>query len=358
MGKYLKLFENMTSYEAWKAGEDYVLPNVSYFNTEKAVEYNPFKNEQPVVLKAKFEASNSKYYVNTSLCYNATNVKKLVVDNNVIFDYPDGLPDNAITSYTFETLGEHNVEFTLADTEIQPFMFSESCITEIDLGDQITYIGDEAFCGYQNPTYTSRISGCRYIKCSSKTAPKLGTNVFTYINRQTGGDTYQHCIVEVPEGSNYTSWYEDAHIDDGNTYTSFTIHNKGGILWIGQKQELAASIFSYFEELYNRYNISNDQVWLYTSIVTSSYNHDQTPGTLGIRNSGTVDGEWKEWVDVIANISNDEMYKNVLDKIYYWDECWGYYGKYHIMHYNGPNEPIRGNNLFLTTDGYLYIDAD
>ena len=30
MSKYLKLFNDTASYEAWKNGEDYVLPNVSY----------------------------------------------------------------------------------------------------------------------------------------------------------------------------------------------------------------------------------------------------------------------------------------------------------------------------------------
>lgn len=276
--------------------------------------------------------------------------------NDVSFSEIVGMTGDYVTEYEFETPGEHNVEFTLSDTVIKPGMFAESCIKEIDLGDQITYIGDEAFRGCQAQK-TDRMYGCRHIKCSSKIAPALGKNVFTYINKY---DTYAHCIVEVPEGADYSSWYEDAHSIQS---VSFKIHDKGGILWIGQKQELAESIFNYFDEICKRYNVSEDVInsgglTLYTSIVSSDYNHDQIPGTLGTYNSGNVDGEWKSWVDVIANVADDDMYKNVLDKIYYWDDCWGYYGKYHIISYYGPNEPMRGTNRFLTRDGYLYTDAD
>lgn len=44
MAKYLKLFNVAASYEAWKASENYILPNVSY-TEDGNLFYNPFKNE-------------------------------------------------------------------------------------------------------------------------------------------------------------------------------------------------------------------------------------------------------------------------------------------------------------------------
>ena len=40
MSKYLKLFNDSASYEAWKLSEDYVLPNVSY-TEDGNLHYNP-----------------------------------------------------------------------------------------------------------------------------------------------------------------------------------------------------------------------------------------------------------------------------------------------------------------------------
>lgn len=310
--KHLKLFDDLASYKAWKNNEDRVTPNV-VFSEETGVVYEAVNI--PIVLKAKFYASDSVYYPASFLCYsNGINVKKLVVDGEEIVDDNGDAP----LSYTFDTTGERYVEITLSDGTISPYMFAESCIEEIDLGDQITYIGDEAFKGCKAQS-TSRFGGCKYIKCSSKIAPALGENVFTYINKS---DTSQHCIVEVPEGADYNSWYEDAHSNDSTQRVSFRIHDKGGILWIGQKQELAESIFNYFDEICKRYNVSEDDINrgrlnLYTTVVTDNYQHDQIPGTIGLYNYGEVDGEWKEWVDVIGNVADDEMFKNVIDKIYY-----------------------------------------
>ena len=42
MGKYLKLFNEHTEYEAFKQTEDFILPNVSHCITENHVHYNPW----------------------------------------------------------------------------------------------------------------------------------------------------------------------------------------------------------------------------------------------------------------------------------------------------------------------------
>ena len=42
MGKYIKLFETHTEYEAFTQTEDFILPNVSHCITENHVHYNPW----------------------------------------------------------------------------------------------------------------------------------------------------------------------------------------------------------------------------------------------------------------------------------------------------------------------------
>lgn len=40
--KHLKLFNDVASYDAFKNGEDYILPNVSYIEETESVEFNPY----------------------------------------------------------------------------------------------------------------------------------------------------------------------------------------------------------------------------------------------------------------------------------------------------------------------------
>lgn len=48
--KYLKYFEELSTYEAYKNGSDYVLPNVSYIKETKGVSYEPAVMDYPDIL--------------------------------------------------------------------------------------------------------------------------------------------------------------------------------------------------------------------------------------------------------------------------------------------------------------------
>lgn len=41
MSKYLKLFQNVSDYETYKNGEEFLLPNVSFIVNEETVHFNP-----------------------------------------------------------------------------------------------------------------------------------------------------------------------------------------------------------------------------------------------------------------------------------------------------------------------------
>jgi hypothetical protein len=41
--KHLKLFNDAASYDAWKASEDFITPNVSYIEDGKKVEFEAYR---------------------------------------------------------------------------------------------------------------------------------------------------------------------------------------------------------------------------------------------------------------------------------------------------------------------------
>jgi hypothetical protein len=53
MGKYLKFFNEDTDYQAFKEGEEYILPNVSYAVNDNKVFFNKSDNEMDYYLSFK-----------------------------------------------------------------------------------------------------------------------------------------------------------------------------------------------------------------------------------------------------------------------------------------------------------------
>ena len=145
MGKYIKLFNTHSEYETYINGSDKILPNVSYCEDNDEVHFNPWSDPR---LIAKFNVEDVSEPV---LLYGADGgvmaselFSKIEIDGEEInisdLEGNDGY-------YTFETIGEHTVKFTLSDpTNIGDNAFNGcESLRSITIPNSVTSIGDGVF---------------------------------------------------------------------------------------------------------------------------------------------------------------------------------------------------------------------
>ncbi len=230
--EYLKLFQNHTEYESFVSGDTMVKPNVSHCVQENEVHYNPWTDPRLIVKYNVTDTSNQTKLSNSTSDFSAMEI--------------DGVEQpNVITSYTFNTTGEHIVKYTLVDdTTIENWsLSSNSSITSVIIPNSVTTIGENAFsdcsgltsvtipdsvtsigrdgfsyCGSLTsvtiPNSVTSIgraafkncSGLASIICNATTAPEILNN--TFLNVKTNG------TLTVPSGSSgYDVW-----MDTGDYY--------------------------------------------------------------------------------------------------------------------------------------------
>ena len=139
--KYLKLFGTHSAYNTYITGQDKVLPNVSYCEDNNDVHYNPW-----VGVIAKFNVTSTSEP--TTICHtNATsNFTEIEIDGVA--------QPGVVSSYTFDTTGEHTVKYTLSDpTSIGNNAFAGcSSLINITIPNSVTSIGNTAL---QNTSITN-----------------------------------------------------------------------------------------------------------------------------------------------------------------------------------------------------------
>ncbi len=184
--KHLKIFGTVAAFEAAQATLD--LPNVSLIEATNGINYLPYvEPETRVIVK-----------------YNVTDTEE---DTPLFFaDYPDNIAaleidgveqNEVISSYRFNTTGEHVVKFTLPDNEdiIYSYTFAYvKSITEVIIPSTVTGLGAVAFGHCEN---LSKIT------CNAMVAPTTATEYDTnsISNVATTGTLY------VPTGSTgYDAW--------------------------------------------------------------------------------------------------------------------------------------------------------
>ena len=188
MAKYLKLFENHNGYTAYTADtENILLPNVSYCIEQDEVHFNPL-NAPSVgnVIMTKYRTTSPQVNVwlmgwtetdaetgDAGYCPNFVTylLKKIEIDG-VEVSVAD--INNDYGTYTFATVGEHSVNFTLKDeiTSI-PFATFRLCdaLTSVIIPSGVTSIGDVAFAD---------CSSLSAVTCLATTPPTLGSDAFGY----------------------------------------------------------------------------------------------------------------------------------------------------------------------------------
>ena len=190
MGKYIKKFDTHSDYEDFTETEDYIEPNVSYCVDNTEVHYNP--DVKRIVATINVTRTDRAIYILRSGREN-------------LFDeiYIDGVKNSVVSSYTFDTTGEHTVEYVLkSKTELGDNVFNGSGIKSIILLDSITSIGDNAFT-----------------TCYSLTDIHLPNNITTI-----GSEVFMACInlTDVTIPSTITSIGDDA-FSQCSSLTSITI---------------------------------------------------------------------------------------------------------------------------------------
>lgn len=204
--KYIKLFNEDSEYQEYISGNA-DLPNVSHCITENHVHYNPWVETR---LIGTFNVTSTSSATNIMFSSATSQFSEIEIDGVV--------QPSVVSAYTFDTIGEHTVKYTLSDpTSIGQGAFSH-CIdlTSVTIPSGVTSIGDGAFyycssltsvtigngvtsIGYSAFQYCSNLST---ITSHIMNAPSVNSGTFGYA--KNGGTLY------VPIGSSgYETWMND-----------------------------------------------------------------------------------------------------------------------------------------------------
>ena len=154
---------------------------MSYVEGDNTVHYNKPKETRVVATFNVTSASEP-----TKIGYNVSNVDKIEIDGVLL--------DSVVNSYTFDTLGEHTIMYTLKDsTDLKnvPYMSCPNLVS-ITIPEGVTNIGSNAFAYCSNltsvtiPDSVTNIGISAFGDCKSLTSvtveattpPTLGESAF------------------------------------------------------------------------------------------------------------------------------------------------------------------------------------
>ena len=159
---YLKKFETASAYDTAK--DNLILPNVSFITENRKVEYNPSTpRETRVVLT-----------FNVTSTTESTRILSYSYESGFTAIEIDGVEQpSVVDEYTFDTIGEHIVKYTLRDpTSFDNWCFSQcGDIINATIPDSMTSISDGAFW-----------------QCQSLTSVTIGNGV-----TRIGDNTFRNC---------------------------------------------------------------------------------------------------------------------------------------------------------------------
>lgn len=140
MADYLKNFETTAEYNTYINGDDVLKPNVSYCDDNNEVHYNPIETR----IVATFNVTNTSQP--TTICYSSAMSQFSQIEIDGI------LQPSVVSSYQFDTTGEHTIKYTLADpTTIANFTFMGcNTLTHLIIPNTITIIGTRALWSCSN----------------------------------------------------------------------------------------------------------------------------------------------------------------------------------------------------------------
>jgi len=188
MSKYIKLFDTHTEYQTYINGNTKVLPNVSYCDDMNEVHYNPFVLETRLV--AKFNITDTSNATNIMYRNALSNFSEIEIDGVV--------QPNVVSSYTFDTTGEHIVKYTLVDPSNIPNSAFYGCtkLKDVYFPKSIVSIGKNGFrnCNIYSPVILpdtiTTIGETAFASSTACTTIVFGKNI-TYISVNAFQDNYE-----------------------------------------------------------------------------------------------------------------------------------------------------------------------
>ena len=158
--KYITLFDTVADFEAAQAALD--KPNVSLVEATQNISYLPYVAPETRVI-IKYNVTDTEEDTPLYFSYYESYIAGMEIDGVA--------QDNVVTSYRFDTTGEHIVKATLPNDEDTilgwTFAYTES-ITEVIIPNTVTVIGGGAFYSCSN---LSKIT------CNAMNAPTLNTDL-------------------------------------------------------------------------------------------------------------------------------------------------------------------------------------
>ena len=101
---YLKKFITHNEYDVYINGQNKILPNVSYCVDNNEVHYNKWIDPRLIV---KFNVTSTSEAINIMDSGATSQFSKIEIDGVV--------QPSVVSSYTFDTTGEHTIKYTLVD---------------------------------------------------------------------------------------------------------------------------------------------------------------------------------------------------------------------------------------------------
>jgi hypothetical protein len=179
MAVYLKEFENHTQYENYINSSGAILPNVSICATEEDVHYSPYVDTRVV---AKFNVTDTSSPTPIGYIKYTSGFSEIEIDGVV--------QQSVVSAYTFDTIGEHTVKYTLKNQTSIGYKAFQNCksLTSIDIPYVVTSIGEDAFDGCSGltsiniPSGVTSIGGFAFNGCKNLSGSIIIPNGVTVIN--------------------------------------------------------------------------------------------------------------------------------------------------------------------------------
>ena len=184
MGDYLKLFETDNDRLTYEEGESYIEPYVSYVEGDNSVHYNKPKETRVV---AVFNVTDTINPTNIMHPSGTSQFSEIEIDGVV--------QPTVVNIFTFDTLGEHTVKYTLSDpTSIGNTAFSYCVsLSSIIIPNSVTSIGDGAFgncSGLTSVTISDTVTSIgisAFGSCNGLTSAVIGSGVTSIGNNAFAG---------------------------------------------------------------------------------------------------------------------------------------------------------------------------